>query len=337
MATSPFTGSQWGTGTGTPRVTWSFATMPGELVTFAASISDPSYQSAIRKAFATWESVANIDFVEAADNLANGIRLGWSTIDKAGATLATANWRYSGTQTTEAEIRFDIDENWRPESGGKGVANFFATAVHEIGHAIGLSHVEENTSIMYAYQTNVAALSAEDISHIRSLYGAAIPAATPAPAVATASPSSVDVFRFYNADTKLHFYTNSVSERDSVISSLPQFHYEGAAFKVPATGSKEADLSVFRFLDTTTGAHFYTASTTERDKLQAEPSHYNFEGTAFKAYVDAGTNGDHLAVFRFLRADTGTHFYTTSTTEKATIESTLPLFRYEGVAYFVDA
>jgi hypothetical protein len=336
MATSPFTGSQWGTGTGTPRVTWSFATMPGELVTFAASISDTAYQSAIRKAFTTWENVANIDFVEAADNLANGIRLGWSTIDKAGATLATANWRYSGTQTTEAEIRFDLDENWRPESGGNGIANFFATAVHEIGHAIGLSHVEERSSIMYAYQTNVAALSVEDISHIRTLYGAA-PATVASTPVTNGPVSSNDVFRFYNTDTNLHFYTNSIVERDGIVKSQSQFHYEGTAFKVPADGTKDAALSVFRFLDSKTGTHFYTASTTERDKLQADPSHFNFEGTAFKAYADAGTNGEHLAVYRFLRADTGTHFYTTNTTEKMSIETTQPLFRYEGVAYFVDA
>ena len=98
MATSPYTGSHWGTGGGTPRVTWSFATLPGELVAFASSIAAPAYQSAVRKAFATWESVADIDFVEAADSLANGIRLGWSYIDQAGATLA--KWAYGLTSAS---------------------------------------------------------------------------------------------------------------------------------------------------------------------------------------------------------------------------------------------
>ncbi|KQT51935.1 hypothetical protein ASG43_20815 [Aureimonas sp. Leaf454] len=334
MATSPYTGSHWGTG-GTPRVTWSFATLPGELIAFASSIADPAYQSAVRKAFATWESVADIDFVEAADSLANGIRLGWSYIDQAGATLATANWRYVGTEITEAEIRFDLHDRWQPQSGGGGTANFFATAVHEIGHAIGLAHVEERSSIMYAYQTNVAALSADDIAHVREIYGAAHPAVTSS--VAASAPS--DVFRFYNTETKLHFYTNSAIERDQILASPSKLLFEGTAFKVPGEGAKDAALSVFRFFDSSTNTHFYTASTAERDKVQAEASPWKYEGAAFKAYADAGAGagGEHLAVHRFLQTTTGTHFYTTSTTEKATIESTLSLFRYEGVAYFVDA
>jgi hypothetical protein len=334
MATSPFTGSHWGNGTGTPRVTWSFATLPGELVTFAASISDAAYQGAVRKAFAAWESVANIDFVEAADTLTNGIRLGWSYIDQAGGTLATASWRYSGSRTTEAEIRFDLYDKWQPQSGSGNTANFYATAVHEIGHAIGLEHVEERSSIMYAYQTSVTSPSAEDIQHVQSLYGAAVASTVAVPATTTITR---DVFRFYNVDTKLHFYTNSVAERDGLIQSQPQFHYEGGAFKVAAEGTKDATASVHRFVDSSTGTHFYTASTAERDKVQADASPLRYEGVAFKAYADAGANGEHHAVYRFLKSDTGTHFYTANETEKAIVETTLPLFRYEGIAYFVDA
>lgn len=341
MASSPFTGAHWGNGTAAPRVTWSLATLPGELVTFAASISDAAYQSAVRKAFATWESVANIDFVEAPDHLANGIRLGWSYIDKAGDTLATANWRYSGTQIIEAEIRFDLYDTWQPQSGGGSIANFFSTAVHEIGHAIGLAHVEERSSIMYAYQTDVAALSAADIEHVQEIYGAAAPAVVsnvivPATIPVAASPTS-EVFRFYNTDTGLHFYTNSVSERDAVINSLPNFHYEGGVFKVPVNAGNGAVTDVYRFFDNSIGSHFYTASAAERDLLKATASQMQYEGAAFKAYANAGADGEHQAVHRFLRSDTGTHFYTASETEKTTVEAIMPLFRYEGIAYFADA
>ncbi|MCB2018069.1 MAG: hypothetical protein KDF54_11270 [Hydrogenophaga sp.] len=43
------------------------------------------------------------------------------------------------------------------------------------------------------------------------------------------------------------------------------------------------------------------------------------------------------AVYRFYNTQTGAHFYTISASERDTVKSTLPVFAYEGVAFYVSA
>lgn len=55
--------------------------------------------------------------------------------------------------------------------------NLFLTAVHELGHALGLNHSQNRKSIMFPYiinhyhNQNAFHLSADDIRGIQSLYG----------------------------------------------------------------------------------------------------------------------------------------------------------------------
>jgi len=143
-----------------------------------------------------------------------------------------------------------------------------------------------------------------------------------------------DVFRFYNVDTGVHFYTASSVERDSVINNLPQFKYEGNAFDVST--DQGAGPEVFRFYNVQTGTHFYTASEAERDTVRATLGQYNYEGVAYTAYSTDG-GGTHEALYRFYNVETGAHFYTTSEVEVASVQQNLHQFQYEGIAYYVDA
>ena len=153
------------------------------------------------------------------------------------------------------------------------------------------------------------------------------------PAPGAAAPTQ-DVFRFYNVETGVHFYTASVAERDSVVQNLPQFKYEGNAFDV--TTDVGAGPEVYRFYNVQTKTHFYTASEVERDSVRANLSQYQYEGPAYTAYADDG-GGKHEALYRFYNTDTGAHFYTTSEQEVAQVVQALPQFKYEGIAYYVDA
>ncbi|MBB3937652.1 hypothetical protein [Aureimonas phyllosphaerae] len=93
-------------------------------------------------------------------------------------------------------------------------------------------------------------------------------------------------------------------------------------------GSEDA---VYRFFDTRSGSHFYTASVAERDQVAASLPDFRYEGEAFEAAPDgaAGT----IDVFRFLNTQTGTHFYTANVAERDLLIQTNGTSRYEGEAY----
>lgn len=91
-------------------------------------------------------------------------------------------------------------------------------------------------------------------------------------------------------------------------------------------------IPVYRFYNASTGAHFFTTSTTERDSIVATLSPpFSLEGVAFSV---ASTFSPGLSpVHRFFNTQTGVHFYTISETERANVVATLPHFTYEGTAY----
>ena len=175
MAT--YSGFKWGGATAPSAggvVTWSFATLAGQSYSFTSAILQQAYRDAITAAFNLWESVANIDFQYAAtDAKSNDIRLGWDTIDGTSGTVGQAITYFAPRTGYDAnafsEIRFDTAENWAAGSDTSGI-NFFAVAVHEIGHTLGLEHSTDRTSIMYP-TVGAETLSANDIANIQGLYG----------------------------------------------------------------------------------------------------------------------------------------------------------------------
>lgn len=106
-------------------------------------------------------------------------------------------------------------------------------------------------------------------------------------AAAAGGAGAVPVFRFYNGTTGTHFYTVSASERDGILAYYPQFAYEGAAYHALAADGGDGRVPVFRFFNRNTGAHFYTASAAERDKVVAAYPHFVYEGIAFYVYPAA--------------------------------------------------
>ncbi|HWQ59939.1 MAG TPA: SpoIID/LytB domain-containing protein [Candidatus Fimivivens sp.] len=78
---------------------------------------------------------------------------------------------------------------------------------------------------------------------------------------------SVPVYRLVSHTTGDHFYTVSKDERDAILGNESSGYFdEGVAFYAYAT-QLDGTSPVYRFVNTTTGDHFYTASESEKNVL----------------------------------------------------------------------
>lgn len=144
--------------------------------------------------------------------------------------------------------------------------------------------------------------------------------------------SETTVYRFFNTDTGVHFYTASEKERNFIEDELTNFKGEGASYQGvdPLTGAGEP-VPVYRFLNEDTGVHLYTVSENERSAVE-NLDNFSFEGEVFFAY-ETEVEGS-IPIYRFFNTTTGAHFYTPSATERDDVTANLPDFQSEGIAYY---
>lgn len=83
----------------------------------------------------------------------------------------------------------------------------------------------------------------------------------------------------FNNDFGGHFWTISESEKATVISSIPQYHYEGIGWY--AVGSAiSGSIPLYRLYNGNTSTHFYTTSIVERDWIMANLAGWSNDGAA---------------------------------------------------------
>lgn len=151
-------GAKWGApelGTAGGTVTWAVDN----------SISQVEMQS-INAAFAEWSEVANIQFQQVSSTADAEIDFSNSALDGAGNVLGVTGFSFSGGQLQSADIKFDSGDNL---SGSE----FSLVAIHEIGHAIGIGHFNDDPAVMNsAANFSLDGLAQSDIDGIVALYGA---------------------------------------------------------------------------------------------------------------------------------------------------------------------
>ncbi|AOW12379.1 hypothetical protein LPB72_08005 [Hydrogenophaga crassostreae] len=110
----------------------------------------------------------------------------------------------------------------------------------------------------------------------------------------------------------------------------------GSSNAAAKAGTKAATslVTVYRFYNSQTTAHFYTASETEKATILATLPQFSLDGAAFYASNAVATGLS--PVHRFFNTQTGVHFYTISEDEKTLVQASLPQFHYDGVAYYAS-
>ena len=147
-----FGGDKWGGGLGEPVVlTYSFPTTNlyhtaaygdytngGEWTKFFALATGE--QAAVRAGLAAWAAVANITFVETADDSATAgeLRFAYTSFDNANEE---AHAYLPSNDAWAGDVWFSFD-NFNPASASsiRAGSNDFETIIHEQGHALGLKH-----------------------------------------------------------------------------------------------------------------------------------------------------------------------------------------------------
>ena len=99
-----------------------------------------------------------------------------------------------------------------------------------------------------------------------------------------------------------------------------------------STGGTE--LAVYRFFDKVNGTQFLTASASERDAILKTRPDLVAEGVGIGAVDGSGDTSDTVPVYRFFDTRSGTHFYTSSSSERDDIIGSRPDLTFEGPSFF---
>jgi len=173
-------GNGWdGAGQGAAGLTYSFGPITGQL--------PPNLvRDTVRRALDEWSRHVHVTFTETTR------RAGSQNIDILfGKTSHGDQYPFEGrggvlahtfypappnSEPLAGDLHLDDDEVW---NGGN--LDLYSVILHEIGHALGLGHSTDPTSVMYPFYRRLTVLTTDDIQSIQRIYAAVGSTSTPAP------------------------------------------------------------------------------------------------------------------------------------------------------------
>ena len=165
---------------GTTELTYSFndyifsSSDAARQAKFHLTLSE-NYRDIVREAMDAWERVSGVRFREVADDPDNDIRIGWAADSDGvyGVTGTATTWPTTGSfgRTLKVAIHFDAADRF-------DLTRFYDTALHEVGHAMGIDHSNIPEVVMsgppctaYANQPGRDVLQPDDIAAAQALWG----------------------------------------------------------------------------------------------------------------------------------------------------------------------
>ena len=150
-----------------------------------------------------------------------------------------------------------------------------------------------------------------------------------------------NVHRFYQYQQGYHLYTSDINEINHIKAKSETgelaYNYEAEQYQVLAdnrdaiTGEElEGVQPIYRFFNTTTGAHLYTMDENEKNVIQDSLPHFNYEGITYYAFASEPENLETIPVYRMFNNNSGAHLYSSDRNEIDNIQDTLPHFSMEN-------
>ncbi|XP_049634523.1 matrix metalloproteinase-27 [Suncus etruscus] len=156
---------------------WSKYNLTYRIVNYTPDMARADVDEAIQKGLEVWSKVTPLTFTRISKGIADimiAFRTrvhGWCPRFFDGP-LGVLGHAFPPGLGLGGDTHFDEDENWTKDTTG---FNLFLVAAHEFGHSLGLSHSNDQTSLMFPNYVSLDPskypLSQDDINGIQSIYG----------------------------------------------------------------------------------------------------------------------------------------------------------------------